>query len=57
MISLEEIRLSLKNNPNLTDEIRNKLFELIIIFNKKLPEINLSKLNEKLKSVKGNILL
>ncbi len=52
MISLEEIRLSLKNNPNLTDEIRNKLFELIIIFNKKLPEINLSKLNEKLKSVR-----
>ena len=52
MSSLEEIRVSLKNNPNLTDEIRNKLFELIIIFNKKLPEINLSKLNEKLKSVR-----
>ena len=52
MISLEEIRLSLKNNPNLTDEIRNKLFELIIVFNKKLPEINLSRLNEKLKTVK-----
>ncbi len=52
MVSLEEIRLSLKNNPNLTDEVRNKLFELIIIFNKKLPEINLSRLNEKLKTVK-----
>ena len=52
MVSLEEIRLSLKNNPNLTDEVKNKLFELIIIFNKKLPEINLSRLNEKLKTVK-----
>ena len=49
---LEEIRISLKSNPNLTDEIRNKLFELIVIFNKKMPDINLSRLNEKLKTVK-----
>lgn len=52
MSFLEEIRISLKSNPNLTDEIRNKLFELIIVFNKKLPEINLSRLNERLKTVK-----
>ncbi len=52
MVSLEEIRLSLKSNPNLTDDLRNKLFELIIVFNKKLPEINLSRLNERLKTVK-----
>jgi len=52
MSFLEEIRISLKSNPNLTDEIRNKLFELIVIFNKKMPEINLSKLNQKLKTVK-----
>ena len=52
MSFLEEIRVSLKSNPNLTDEIRNKLFELIIVFNKKMPDINLSKLNEKLKTVK-----
>lgn len=52
MSFLEEIRISLKSNPNLTDEIRNKLFELIIVFNKKMPDINLSKLNEKLKTVK-----
>ena len=49
---LEEIRISLKSNPNLTDEIRNKLFELVIVFNKKMPDINLSRLNEKLKTVK-----
>ncbi len=52
MNSLEEIKMSLRSNPNLTDEIRNKLFELILIFNRKLPNINLSKLNDKLKTVK-----
>ena len=47
MSFLEEIRNSLKSNPNLTDEIRNKLFELVVVFNKKMPEVNLSRLNEK----------
>lgn len=52
MSFLEEIRISLKSNPNLTDDLREKLFGLIVIFNKKIPNINLSKLNEKLKTVK-----
>lgn len=52
MSFLEEIRMSLKSNPNLTEEIRNKLFELIIVFNKKMPEVNLSRLSERLKTVK-----
>ena len=52
MSFLEEVRISLKSNPNLTDEIRNKLFELVIVFNKKIPDVNLSKLNERLKTVK-----
>lgn len=52
MSFLEEIRMSLKSNPNLTDDIRNKIFELIIVFNRKMPDINLSRLNEKLKTVK-----
>lgn len=51
MDSLEEIKASLKNNPNLNDEIRNKLFELTIVFHKKLPNISLSKLNQKFKTV------
>ncbi len=51
MDSLEQIKASLENNPNLNDEIINKLFELVIIYHKKLPEINLSRLNEKLKTV------
>lgn len=52
MNSLEEIKVSLQSNPNLNDEIKEKLFRLVEIFHKKLPEVNLSKLNEKLKTVK-----
>ena len=52
MSFLEEIRMSLKSNPNLTDEIRSKLLDLIVIFYKKMPSVNLSRLNEKLKTVK-----
>ena len=52
MISLQEIRISLDSNPNLTDEIRQKLFELVLIFQKKMPNIILSRLNERLKTVK-----
>ena len=51
MSFLEEIRISLKSNPNLTEDIKEKLFQLVIIFNKKMPNINLSRLNEKLKTV------
>lgn len=52
MSSLEEIRLSLTSNLNLTDELRDKLFNLVVSFNKKMPEVNLSKLSDKLKTVK-----
>lgn len=52
MDSLEAIKISLRNNPNLNNEIRNKIFELIIIFHKKLPEVSLVRLNERLKRVK-----
>ena len=48
---LEQIKLSLKSNPNINDDIRNKFFELISIFHKKLPEVPLNRLNEKLKTV------
>lgn len=49
---LEQVRLSLQVNPNLNDEIRNKILELVKVLNKKLPGINLSRLIEKLKTVK-----
>lgn len=52
MDSLGMIEISLKNNNNLTDEIRVKLFDLIKIFHKKMPEVNLNKLIEKISNVK-----
>ena len=55
MNALDIIKVSLQSNPNLNDEIRNKLFGLVTIFHKKLPEINLAKLNEKLKTVKNSL--
>ena len=52
MSSLEDIKSSLASNSNLTDEIRNKLLELITNLNKKIPEVNLSRLADRLKTVK-----
>ena len=51
MDALEQIKVSLQSNSNLNEEIRNKLFELVVIFKKKLPEINLMKLIDRLKTV------
>lgn len=52
MDTLEQIKVSLTNNPNLNNDIKDKLFNLVMIFHKKLPDVNLSKLSEKLKTVK-----
>ena len=52
MNSLEQIKESLQSNPNLSNEIKSKLFGLVKIFHNKLPDVNLSKLNDKLKTVK-----
>lgn len=52
MSSLEEIKMSLATNPNLTEDIKNKIFELTENFSKKIPDVNLSKLNDRLKTVK-----
>jgi hypothetical protein len=49
---LDEIRSNLAANENLTSEIKTKMFELIVLFNQKLPDVSLEKLNEKLKDVK-----
>lgn len=48
---LEEIRLSLDNNKNLTREVKANLFELIAIFNNKFPSVNLFNLNNRLKTL------
>lgn len=51
MNSLDQIKISLQNNPNLNDEIRYKLFELVKVFNKKLPDVDLTRLGDRLKTV------
>lgn len=50
-MDLNEIKNSLNSNPNLTD-IQDCLMELIYLFNSKFPTINLSNLNERLKTLK-----
>lgn len=49
---LEIIKQSLTSNPNLNDDIRKKLYSLISVLRKKLPDVDLTRLNEKLKTVK-----
>lgn len=48
---LEIIKQSLASNPNLNNDIRNKFYNLIFVLRKKLPNVDLTRLNEKLKTV------
>lgn len=48
---VEQIELSLQENPNLTDEIKADLFELVLVFQKAFPDIRLKNLNERLKTL------
>ncbi len=49
---VDQIQMSLQENPNLNDDIRADLFELILIFQKRFPEVRLKNLNERLKTLK-----
>ena len=49
---LDIIKQSLASNPNLNDDIRSKFNNLISILRKKLPDVDLTRLNERLKTVK-----
>lgn len=49
---LEEIRVSLDNNLNLTREVKARLFELIVIFNDKFPNVKLDNLNNRIKTLR-----
>lgn len=48
---LEIIKQSLTSNPNLDTDTRKKFYELIVTLRKKLPDVDLTRLNEKLKTV------
>ena len=51
-MDLNEIKNSLNSNPNLTDDIKDCLMELISLFNSKFPDVKLTNLNERLKTLK-----
>ena len=49
---LNEIRTNLATNQNLNDVVKNKIFELIILFHQKFPGVDLGTLKGKVKDVK-----
>lgn len=49
---IEEIKVILDSNQNITDEVKNDLLELIQIFNDTFKDINLDNLKERLKTLK-----
>ena len=57
MVTVDDIKNSLNENNNITKEIKANIFELVLVFNSKYPNVSLARLNEKLKTleiVKGS---
>ena len=52
MTDLDVIKNTLTNNEYLSNEMKDNLFELVVVFNKQFPDIALDRLNEKLISLK-----
>lgn len=52
MMNLDNIKVILDENKNIDSNVKDNLFELIVIFNNKFPEVDLSKLTEHLKTLK-----
>ncbi len=48
---IETIKMTLNNNENITNEVKENLLELITIFNNNFKEIDLANLNERLKTL------
>lgn len=48
---LEQIQQNLNANKDFTKDFKYKIFELILLFNKKYPDVNLEKLCSKIKTV------
>ena len=49
---IETIKNTLNTNQNITVEVKEGLLSLIQTFNEKFPEIDLTNLNERLKTLK-----
>ncbi len=52
MVGLDEIFKTLEQNKNIDKAVKGDMAELIIIFNKFFPTVNLNNLNERLKDLK-----
>lgn len=51
-VMIEEIKSILDDNLDITPEVKNDLFELILLFNSKFNDVNLDNLKERLKTLK-----
>lgn len=52
MVAIEEIKTSLNENTNLTQELKNNFLELITLFHEKFPEVALDNLKNRLSTLK-----
>lgn len=48
---LETIKESLNKNPYLTDDIKDSIYELVVVFNNQFSQVNLSNLSKKLETL------
>ena len=49
---MNEIKVALEQNPELTQAVRGNIYELALIFHEKLPEVDLTNFAKKLESIK-----
>ena len=55
MVTVDDVKNSLNENKNITKEIKANIFELVLVFNNKYPNVSLDRLNKKLKTIKVHI--
>ena len=49
---MDNIKASLQENKNISKEVGDGIFELIVIFHNNFPTVNLENLNKRLKTLK-----
>ena len=49
---MNEIKVALEQNPELTQAVRGNIYELALIFHEKLPEVDLTNFTRKIESIK-----
>ena len=52
MANLDNIKIIIDNNRNINKEVNENLFELIVVFNNKFPQVSLDNLEKHLKTLK-----